>query len=135
MVSRRTLRGSILLLAVLVPARAWPADLDALRDTTPKERATAQTMMMKSKLNLTDVQTPKIAAINQNYAEKMEPVIKGSEGPFMKMRAVKNIQSQKEAELKKVLTPEQFQKFLAGKEEMREHLIERIEEQRAHGAK
>jgi len=135
MVSRRTLRGSILLVAALVSARAWPADLDALKDTTPKERATAQTMMMKSKLDLTEAQTPKLAAINQKYAEKMEPVIKGSEGPFMKMRAVKDIESQKEAELKKVLTPEQFQKFLAGKDEMREHLIDRIKEQRAHGGK
>ena len=135
MVSRRTLCGSVLLVAALVAARAWAADLDALKATTPKERATAQTTMMKSKLELTDAQTPKIAAINQKFAEKMEPVIKGSEGPLMKMRAAKDIESQKEAELQKVLTPEQFQKFLAGKEEMREHLIDRIKEQRAHGAK
>jgi len=125
----------IALVLVLGASGAWAADLDALKNTTPKERATAQTAMMKSKLELTDAQTPKIAAINQKYADRMEPVIKGSQGPLMKMRAAKEIESQKEVELKGVLTPDQFQKFLAGKEEMRQKMLDRVTEQRAHGGK
>src|SRR5262249_33425024 len=125
----------IALVLVLGVSGAWAADLDALKNTTPKERATAQTAMMKSKLELTDAQTPKIAAINQKYADRMEPVIKGSQGPLMKMRAAKEIESQKEVELKGVLTPDQFQKFLAGKEEMRQKMLDRVTEQRAHGGK
>jgi len=61
----------------------------------------------------------------------MEPVIKGSEGPLVKMRQAKDIEQEKEAELKHVLSPEQFEKFLAGKEQMREELAERIRKQRA----
>ena len=52
-----------------------------------------------------------------------------------RMRAAKGIEEKKEAELKGVLSPDQFQKFLAGKDEMRDQLVQRIKEQRAHGAK
>ena len=135
MASMRNVASVIVLTVALGATGAWAADLDALKDTSPKERAAAQTMMMKSKLELTDAQTPKIAAINQKYAERMEPVIKGSQGPLARMRAAKEIESQKEAELKSVLTPDQFQKFLAGKEEMRQKMLDRVMEQRAHGTK
>jgi len=135
MTSIRNVVGVIVLTGALGASHAWAADLDALKDTTPKERAAAQTAMMKSKLELTDAQTPKIAAINQKYADRMEPVIKGSEGPLMKMRAAKQIETEKEADLKGVLTPDQFQKFLAAKEEMRQKMLDRVTEQRAHGAK
>jgi hypothetical protein len=56
--------------------------------------------MMKAKLGLTDEQAPKIGAINLKYAEQMEPMIKGTEGPLMKMRAARNLEEQKEGELK-----------------------------------
>jgi len=122
-----------LTVAVLLLTGSASAQLDKLKDTTPGERAKAQTMMMESRLGLTKEQTSKVAALNQKYAEKMEPVIKGEGGPLMKMRQVKDIEEQKDAELKSVLSPEQFEKFLAGKEQMREEMAERIKKQRAGG--
>ena len=101
--------------------------LEELRNTTPQERAAAQTEMMKSKLALTPDQTPKIAALNLKYAQEMEPVIKGSEGPFIRMRHAREISTRKEAELKQMLTPEQFEKYLASREEMREKFEEKME--------
>jgi len=98
------------------------------KDTTPAERAKAQNAMMRSRLGLTDEQASRVAALNQKYAEKMEPVISG---PLVKMREVKEIEQQKEAELKQVLSPEQFEKFLAAKDQMREELEQRIRKQRA----
>jgi Spy/CpxP family protein refolding chaperone len=123
--------GTLALVAVAVVSTARAqGNLEALKNTTPKERAAAQTMMMAKKLDLTAAQKPKIEAINQKYAERMEPVLKGSEGPMVKMRSARDIESQKEAELKEVLTPEQFSKFLADKEQMREQMIDRVREQR-----
>jgi hypothetical protein len=49
----------------------------------------------------------------------------------MKMRAMKGVESEKEAELRTLLTPDQFQKFQASKDEMREKIMDRIKEQRA----
>ena len=114
-------------IALSVTASAALAQMDKLKNTTPEERAGAQTEMMKSKLALTPEQTPKIAAINQKYAKEMDPVIKGSEGPLMKVRHMKQINTKKEAELKRVLSADQFQKYLASKEEMREQFEEKME--------
>jgi len=114
-------------IALSVTASAALAQMDKLKSTTPEERAGAQTEMMKSKLALTSEQAPRVAAINQKYAKEMDPVIKGSEGPLMKMRHMKQINTKKEAELKGVLSPDQFEKYLASKEEMRERFEEKME--------
>ena len=57
----------------------------------------------------------------------MDPIIKGSAGPLAKIRQTKEVEQEKEAELRQVLSPEQFQKLLASKEEMREKFEEKIE--------
>src|SRR5262245_42244591 len=113
MTTRRTVAGLLVFISVLLVRSAVGANLDELKNTTPEQRATVQTTMMQTKLGLKEAEVPKVAAINRKYAEKMEPIINGSEGPLMKMRDAKAIEQQKEAELKKVLSPDQFQKFLA----------------------
>ena len=65
----------------------------------------------------------------------MDPIIKGSDGMFMKIRAVKQVEDQKEGELKGVLSDDQFLQFQAMKTEMRDTLIEKVNEQRAQKAK
>lgn len=121
--------------SLLIAAGVLAADLDALKETTPIERAKAQTAMMKAKLGLTDAEVAKVAPLNLKYAEKMEPIIKGSAGPLVKMREARGVEEQKEGELKTLLSAEQFQKFLAAKDEMREELVDRIQKQRAGGGK
>ena len=130
--SLRSIVRAALVVAVLA-SQAPAADLDALKDTTPAERAKAQTAMMKGKLGLTDAEAAKVGPINLEYAEKMEPIIKGSEGPLMKMKAVRAVEEGKEAELKGVLTADQFTKFEANKQEMMEKLADHIHADRAKG--
>jgi hypothetical protein len=124
-----TLRSLVIALCLLVGAAAFAGELDALKDTTPEQRAKAQTAMMKAKLGLTNEQVSKIGALNLKYAEKMDPIIKGTEGSFMKARDVRNVEEQKEAEMKGLLSPDQFQKFQAMKDEMRQHLMDQIHKQ------
>jgi len=100
--------------------------MDALKNSTPAERARLQTDMMKSKLSLTPDQTTKVAAINDKYAQRMEPIIKGQEGPLARLRQMREIGAAKEAELKGVLSPDQFQKYLAEKAEMREKFEDKL---------
>jgi len=101
-----------------------------LADSTPEMRAKIQTELMTKKLGLKADQIPKVQEINLKYAQKMDPVLKGSEGPLVKMRAAKAIDQDKEAELSKVLTQEQYKQYLASKQEMREQLEQRIQEKR-----
>ena len=124
----------VLAVSLLTAVHAFAADIDALDDTTPKERAEAQTLMMKEKLGLSDAKVEKVRAINLKYAEKMEPVLKGSDGPLMKGREARNFQAQKEGELKAILSADEYKKYLASKEEMRQQVIQRIYEQRAKGS-
>lgn len=97
-------------------------DFDQLKATTPAQRAAAQTAYMKSHLTLTDAQIPKISAVNQKYAEQMEPVIKGTEGGLGKMLKARDIQKNKDAELRNILTPAQFENLESKMDEMREEV-------------
>jgi len=130
--SLRSIVRAVLVVALLA-SQASAADLDALKDTTPAERAKAQTAMMKAKLGLTEAEAAKVGPINLKYAERMEPIIKGSEGPLKRMEAVHAVEQAKEAELKGVLTADQFTKFEANKQEMMEKLADHIHADRAKG--
>jgi len=111
---------------LIVAAAGAQNEMEKLKSSTPEERARLQTEMMKTKLGLTPDQTPKVAAINQKYAQRMEPIIKGQEGPLMRLRQMREVGQAKEAELKGVLSPEQFQKYLAEKQEMREKFEDKL---------
>ena len=127
---RRTglLRAATLGLLLIASAITASAQLDKLKNTTPQERAKAQTIFMKSKLDLTEAQLPKVEALNLKYAEKLDPVIKGSAGPLVKMGEFRQANEDKEAELKGILSPDQFQKYLAAKQEMREKVVNEMGE-------
>jgi Spy/CpxP family protein refolding chaperone len=135
MTLRTTLTAIVAAIALMAPAASSRAQgkLDRLKGTTPTERAKVQTEVMTEKLGLTAEQAPKISAINLKYAEKMEPIIQGKEPPFARMRQMKEINEQKEGELKSVLTAEQFQKYLAGKEQRREKLEAKMMERLRSG--
>ena len=113
-------------IALLVSAPTVFAQMDKLKQSTPQERARIQTDMMKAKLGLSPDQLTKVAAINEKYAQQMQPIIQSSEGPFMRMRQMREVSTAKEAELKGVLSADQFQKYLAEKEEMKEKFEERL---------
>jgi hypothetical protein len=127
-------RTFLLAASLLIAAPALAADIEALGDTTPKERAEAPALMMKEKLGLSDAKVEKVHAINLKYAEKMEPVLKGSDGPLMKGREARNFQAQKEGELKAVLSADEYKKYIASKEEMRRQIVQRVYEERAKAA-
>lgn len=124
---RTTVVLTLIALQLTAGAVAAGGQVDHLKDTTPEQRAKLQTELMTSRLDLRADQTPKVADLNLKYAKKMEPVIKGSAGPFMRMRQMKEITQDKEAELKQILSPAQFEKYLASKDEMREKFAEKIE--------
>ncbi len=68
------------------------------------------------------------------YAQQMEPIIKGSEGKMRKARQVRAINQAKDDELKTVLSPQQYQGYLASKEQMRQRMIQKAKEKRGGGA-
>ena len=118
----------------LVPTLARAQIPPEAASSTPQERAKLQTLVMKEKLALTPEQLPKVEAINLDAAQKMEPVLKSSEGPLIKMRTTKQVDQAKEAALQNLLTPQQFQQYLAGREEMKQKVEQKLMEKGKPGA-
>ena len=102
------------------------AQLNELKNTTPEERASLQTELMKSMLTLTPEQTQPVADLNLKYANRMEPIIKGSSSSLTKMFEMRKINNEKETELKRILSLQQWEKFDASRDEMRKQFEDRI---------
>jgi hypothetical protein len=101
-------------------------DMSALKDKTPEQRAQMQTTLMKTKLQLDSVQSGKVQAINLKYAQKLDPVLKGDGTKFKRMREAMSIQKDKDAELKKVFTADQYKQYQAFEDELKEKLRDRM---------
>ncbi|MGZ5601491.1 MAG: hypothetical protein ACXWFX_12960 [Methylobacter sp.] len=118
----RRLKITIALFFSLSIPIAHAEDMAYLLDSTPTERATSQTRFMKAKLNLSQDEVAKVQQINQEYAEKVEPVLKSSSIGFLKMRDIKTILEQKDDTLRSVLTAEQFEIYENAKDELKQAL-------------
>ena len=116
----RTLKFTVALFFSLFISIANAEDMAYLLNTTPTERAESQTRFMKAKLNLSLDDAAKIRAINQKYAEKIEPVLKGPSISFFKMRDIKAILEEKDDILSSILTPEQFDAYVNAKDELKQ---------------
>ncbi|MCU0669686.1 MAG: hypothetical protein MUF70_10085 [Myxococcota bacterium] len=108
--------------------------MQELAKKRPEQRAKIQTLVMKEKLSLTEQQLPTVEKINLDTATAMQPVLESSEGPLIKMREARSIESQRDASLQKVLEPAQYQQWLAQKETMRQKAEQKLMEKRAGGS-
>lgn len=102
--------------------------MEKLKQTTPEERAQFQTQVLKEKLNLSTEQEKQVGDINLKYAQKMDPVLKGEDGKIAKFKAAKDINKEKDAELKTVLTTEQYEKYTQMKGELKDAAKQKIKE-------
>lgn len=116
----------ILVIALIIGVPQAFAQLDELKNTTPVERASLQTELMKSMLALTPEQTQPVADLNLKYANRMEPIIKGPSSSLTKMFEMRKTNNEKETELKRILSSQQWEKFDASRDEMRQQFEDRI---------
>lgn len=96
-----------------------------LIDKPAQQRAAAQTQRMTTNLKLDSVQTIKVARINLRYAQRIDPVIQGNGSRISKLKAVRTMQKEKEAELKQVLSKEQFERFKEQQQALKDEIKER----------
>ena len=79
---------------------------------SPEDMAARQTDQMTKKLNLDEAQTAKVKEINLTYAKKMLETRENNRGDRQAMReAITPIQEEKNAELKTILTEEQYKSY------------------------
>ena len=97
-------------------------DMTYLLQSSPGQRAESQTRFMKTKLALSDDVAIKVEAINLEYAEKVEPVLKGSSLALIKKHDIEGIQEQKDNALRLVITAQQFDIYVNSKDELKQAL-------------
>jgi len=90
----------------------------------PQEKAQKLTDWMKTSLKLTDDQVAKVQPINLKYAQKMADTKNSSQDQNAKMAAMKADEEAKDAELKAVLTPEQYSSWQTKKADMKKEMKE-----------
>ncbi len=125
------LAGSFLLITLLLTVNiAWAQKKTSL---TPEERATKITEWMRINLQLNNDQATQVQTINLKYANKTQELKTQSMSRKQKMQALKDNDKAKDAELKNVLTADQFKAYQAKKEEIRKQMKERMREKKTHG--
>ena len=129
MKSNKTTKGvavALTLLFMLFGQLAMAQDASAKRDKTPQDRAKLLTEMMKNKLGLDDsMQVSQIEAINLKYALKNEPILKSDNSKLSKFKQLRSSQKEKDTELKKIFTPEQYKQYQDFQDEMKAQLKEK----------
>jgi hypothetical protein len=113
-------KGCFLLLFIGFTSFNMMGQQGGRRGGDPRERAKQQTQQMKESLKLTDDQVPLVDSINLKYSLKADSLFKNRDNDrSAMMEKMKNIQTQKDAELQKVLTPDQFATYQKEQEAMR----------------
>jgi hypothetical protein len=98
--------------------------------------AELQTQMMRTQLDLTDEQVPKVYQINYKYAKMMKANMgKAKEsdrkrGKAKAMKEAKSDSAEKDKELKGVLTEEQYKVYEQNKQEMQAAIREKMQEKK-----
>ncbi|MFM9951489.1 MAG: hypothetical protein ACKV1O_26375 [Saprospiraceae bacterium] len=90
---------------------------------TAEQRAQKMTDRQKTELGLDDAQYQKVLDINKKHAAKMDGIRKKSRAEREKQKAeMQTLEASRQADLNKVLTPEQYEKFKMNKEKKKEKM-------------
>jgi hypothetical protein len=106
---------------ILLGGKLFAQDVES--KLSPEECARFQTEWMKQNLSLSEDQLVQIEPLNLKYAQKMEEV-KASSRKIGKLKKAKAIMDEKDGQLKKILTKDQFNVYLEKREEMRDKMKE-----------
>jgi protein CpxP len=115
-----------LLASMTVAAQAQEKDRK-----TPQERAKLRTEHMTKELELSPEQQAKVEAINLKYADRVEAVRAEREAErTAKREAAEAMHAAHDAEMKAVLTADQYTKWVAKKQEAKAKHLEKREQMR-----
>jgi len=76
----------------------------------------------KERLKLTAEQEPKFDEISTRYFQEFRTIKNGTDGVTEKFNKVKDVQIRKDAEMQKLLTPDQYQIYLQIQQERRDRM-------------
>lgn len=107
--------------------------LNASAQESRLNNATKVTDNMKTELALNDAQYTKVYEINKTFMDKTGEARKNSTDKKATAQVVKGFNEEREAQLKTVLTEDQFKTYLAKKEAKKAEMKKRFSENKALG--
>ena len=81
---------------------------------------------MKTELSLTDAQYTKVLDVNKDFESKRDEARKSTTDRKQVAQAVKSLNEEREANLKNILTEDQYKLYLAKKEEKKKAMMQRF---------
>jgi len=115
----------IILLITLLNSNAQDKSIPPAAD-----RAAKLTEWMKTNLQLTDEQLPKVQDINLKYANKADEIRSMSMGKRQKLQKLKSDGQAKDGELKAVLSQDQYKIYESKKAELQKQFKEKAKERK-----
>ena len=124
----RHLISMVLGFSVLLVATLAIAQMEELKNSTPEERATLQTDWMKTNLSLDEKATEAVSAINLKYAKETQALMDSGGPKLGKMMTFRRNSDAKDAEMRALMTPEQYSQYEQKKTQMEEMVKQKIKE-------
>ncbi len=120
-----------LMIVAVLASMTLAAQAQEKEKRTPQERAKARTEHMTKELALSPEQQAKVEAINLKYADQVEAVRSEREAErTAKREAAKAMHDAHDAEMKAVLTADQYTKWVAKKQEAKAKQMEKRKQMR-----
>ena len=95
-----------------------------IEEIPAEERAPAQEDFLAEKLSLTAEQREQVGQINRKYAREVDSILRSDDYRSKKARLFKSAMKNKDRELRKVFSKEQYQRYEKIREEMKQRLRE-----------
>jgi|GEM_PF-1217175 len=128
---KQVLNLFLFLLLVTFVHTSYAQDKKQSADRSPESMARKNADRMKQELNLTDDQTTKVYEINlRHQKERQAERAKAEKERSEKMADAKSKMDQRNAELKKVLTDEQYNKMIQHQQEKKDKMKKSMKDKR-----
>ena len=119
---------SIVLACVFTMAKTQNSQVPPDQMQSPDARASKMTEWMKTNLNLNANQVSKVQEVNMKYAFRMDSLKKSINEIPDRSVGIKSEDDAKDAELKAILTDQQFKTYLEKKKEIKEKYKDKTQE-------
>jgi Spy/CpxP family protein refolding chaperone len=101
-----------------------PEMQNLVEEIPAEEKAPVQEDFLAKKLSLTAEQREQVGQINRKYAREVDSILRSDDYRSKKVRRFKSAMKNKDRELKKVLSKEQYEMYEKIREEMKQRLRE-----------
>lgn len=110
----------------IIPGVSYAQQIDTTGIMNPEVPATAETEYMKSKLGLDSSEASAVYDINLKSEKRNQEIITSSKSKAEKYRELQLNSQTRDAEMKRVLTKDQFNKYMTIKKDMMNAIKERF---------